>query len=72
MFVQMDTISLSFYLFISPSILCRFRLDSKLCKFILVGQIRTREESFLDLSLDIDRDCSISSCLRSVNQYLLI
>eukprot|EP00043_Microstomoeca_roanoka_P008465 m.81505 g.81505 ORF g.81505 m.81505 type:complete len:469 (-) comp14252_c1_seq3:171-1577(-) len=27
--------------------------------------VRTRDESFLDLSLDIDRDCSISSCLRS-------
>ncbi|EGD82442.1 ubiquitin carboxyl-terminal hydrolase 12 [Salpingoeca rosetta] len=27
--------------------------------------VRTRDECFLDLSLDIDRDCSISSCLRS-------
>eukprot|EP01147_Barroeca_monosierra_P006307 gene6307-7470_t len=30
--------------------------------------IRTREESFLDLSLDIDRDCSISSCLRNFSK----
>ena len=37
-----------------------------MCAYFLLTKVTTRDESFLDLSIDIEANASISGCLRSV------